>query len=155
MALHFTHSARTVVGVLHLVLPVHVVQAPQIDDLREQRRLNVVRVGQLQQWEFRAQDVAVLPFLALQSRFHVEDFLGGQHPHVVQELLDEVQRTHVAALLLERGQGSVLLRPVIVPDVRQQNVRHHFRIPLPVVAALLQQLSQEMVVAVAGHCEWI
>lgn len=104
---------------VHLLLPVHVVQSPQVDDLCEQWGLDVVGTGLLEQGELGGQCVVVLALLALQSRFHVKDLLRGQHTHAVHKLLDEVQGVDVVAVLLEGGQGSVLVRSVIIPDVGQ------------------------------------
>lgn len=144
-------SGHLAVIAAHLGLPVHIVQSPQVDDLRQQRRLNVVTGRQLQQGEFRRQGLIVLALLALQSSLCVKDLLGRRHSHVAHKLLNEVQGADVAAVLLERGQGSVLLGPVVLPDVRQENISHYFRIPFPVIAALLQQLSQELVIALVRH----
>lgn len=114
--------------------------------------MNVVGAGLLQQGELRGQGVVVFAVLALQASLDVEDLLRGHHAHVVHKLLDEVQGVHVAAILLERGEGSVLVRPIIVPDVRQKNIGHHLGVPFAVITTLLQQLSQELVVALVVGC---
>lgn len=114
-------SSTAIVAVVlaHLRLPVHVVQSPQVDDLCEQWGLDVVGAGLLQQGELGGQCVVVLALLALQARFHVKDLLRGQHSHAVHKFLDEPQGVDVVAVLLEGGQGSVLVRSVIIPDVGQ------------------------------------